>query len=33
MQNPIKTNTCTESEYVNEIQKVPEQKFGAYEDL
>ena len=33
MQNPIKTNTCTENGYVNEIQKVPEQKFGAYENL
>ena len=33
IQNPIKTKTCTENEYVNEVQKVPEQNFGAYEDL
>ena len=33
IQNPIKTKTCTENEYVNGVQKVPEQNFGAYEDL
>ena len=33
MQSPIKTKTCTENEYDNEIQKGPEQNFGAYEDL
>ena len=32
-QSPINTKSCTENEYVNEIQKVPEQNFGAYEDL
>ena len=31
--SPINTKSCTENEYVNEIQKVPEQNFGAYEDL
>ena len=33
MQNPIKTKTCSENEYFNEIQKVPEQNFGACKDL
>ena len=32
-QSPINTKSCTENEYVNEVQKVPEQNFGAYEDL
>ena len=30
-QRPTKTKLCNEKEYVNEIQKVPEQNFGAYE--
>jgi hypothetical protein len=32
-QKPINTKSYTENEYVNEVQKVPEQQFGAYEDL
>ena len=30
-QSPINTKSCTENQYVNEIQKVPGQNFGAYE--
>ena len=30
-QRPTKTKSCNEKEYVNEIKKVPEQNFGAYE--
>ena len=32
-QSPSNTKSCTENEYVNEIQKVPDYFFGAYEDL
>ena len=32
-QSPIKIKFSTENEYVNGIQKVPQQNFGAYEDL
>ena len=32
-QSPINIKSSTENEYVNKIQKVPEQNFGAYEDL
>jgi hypothetical protein len=32
-QSPINTKSCTENKYVNEVQKVPEQQFGANEDL
>ena len=33
IQNPMKTKTRTENECVNEVQKIPEQNFGAYEDI
>ena len=32
-QSLIKIKFSTENEYVNGIQKVPQQNFGAYEDL
>ena len=32
-QSAINTKSCTEDEYVNEIQKVPEQNFDTYEDI
>jgi hypothetical protein len=32
MQSPIKVKSSTENEYVNGIQKVPQQNFGAHED-
>ena len=31
-QSPINTKSCTENEYANAIQKVPEQNFGAFKD-
>ena len=31
--SPINTKSCTENEYVYEIQKVPGQNFDEYEDL
>ena len=32
-QSPIKIKSSTENKCVNGIQKVPQQNFGAYEDL
>jgi hypothetical protein len=32
-QSLIKIKSSTENKYVNGIQKVPQQNFGAYEDL
>jgi hypothetical protein len=32
-QSPIKIKFSTENKYVNGIRKVPQQSFGAYEDL
>ena len=32
-QSPFKIKSSTENEYVNGIKKVPQQNFGAYEDL
>ena len=32
-QKPINTKSCTENQYLNEIQKIPKQNFCAYEDL